>query len=78
MASEYVPGPTITVAIPLFCAEAIAALMAVNCAEPSVATVNAVTLGTGDVEAVETVDVPVALNELIEEAGVVEVVDELP
>ena len=39
MASVYVPGWTETVAIPLFCATLMAALMAVYCPEPSVATV---------------------------------------
>jgi hypothetical protein len=41
-ASVYVPGRTVTVAMPLFCAAYMAALIAVNWLEPSAATVIAV------------------------------------
>lgn len=42
MDSEYVPALTTTEGIALFCAAAMAALIAVNCADPSRATVMAV------------------------------------
>lgn len=42
--SLYVPARTVTVGMALFCAAAIAPFMAVNCAEPSAATVKAVGL----------------------------------
>lgn len=50
MASEYVPGSTVTVAIPLFCAALTAELIAVYCPDPSVATVMA---GCATVEVVD-------------------------
>lgn len=68
MLSLYVPALTLTEAMPRFCAAEIAALMAVNSADPSVATVTAVGL-----------DVAIAVTEVDvddEEAREAEVVEE--
>lgn len=66
MLSLYTPDCTLTVGIALFCAAAMAALMAVNCADPSAATVIAVGL-----------DVPVAEDGTVEDGARDEEVDEM-
>lgn len=64
--SLYTPDCTLTVGIALFCAAAMAALIAVNCAEPSAATV--ITVG---------LDVPAAEDETVENGARDEEVDEM-
>lgn len=56
MASEYVPGRTVTVATPLFCAYDTAEPMIENCAEPSCATV---TTESGELDVVDEVELEV-------------------
>jgi hypothetical protein len=70
-ASVYVPGRIVTVATPLICAAFMAALIAVNWLEPSVATVIAVFEPVDVCDAMEEVTkvglprVEVMLNELL-------------
>jgi hypothetical protein len=66
--SLYTPACTTTDGIALFCAAAIARLMAVNCADPSRATVTAVGL---DVAEDADVDKPTEELEAVLEEGVV-------
>jgi hypothetical protein len=66
--SLYTPGATTTDGIALFCAAAMAMLIAVNCAEPSRATVTAVGLDVA--EAAEVVDA--ALEDRVDEEDAID------